>query len=223
MNAKKLAADKAVEYIKDGMTVGLGTGTTAFFAIQKIGEMVQQGLHIQAVASSLASTELAMKAGIPMVGMTEISGIDVTIDGADEVDVYCNLIKGGGGALTREKILVSNSRQLIIIVDETKLSQTLGRFPVAVELVPFGYNLALTHLEALGCKATIRQNENGFFKTDNGNWIADCRFPIINYPEKLNTDINTIPGVIESGLFRHQLVHSVIVGYEDGSVKVLQP
>jgi ribose 5-phosphate isomerase A len=223
MNAKKLAADKAVEYIKEGMTVGLGTGTTAFFAIQKIGEMVQQGLHIQAVASSLASTELAMKAGIPMVGMTEISGINVTIDGADEVDAYCNLIKGGGGALTREKILAFNSRQLVIIVDETKLSQTLGRFPVAVELVPFGYNLALTHLEALGCKATIRQNENGFFKTDNGNWVADCQFPIINHPEKLNTDINTIPGVIESGLFSHQLVHSVIVGYEDGSVKVLQP
>jgi ribose 5-phosphate isomerase A len=171
----------------------------------------------------LASTELAKQAGIPMVGMTEIGGIDVTIDGADEVDARCNLVKGGGGALTREKILAFNSRQLIIIVDETKLSQTLGRFPVAVEVVPFGYNLALTHLEALGCKAAIRQNENGFFKTDNGNWIADCRFPIINHPEKLNADINLIPGVVESGLFGHQLVHSVIVGYEDGSVKVLQP
>ena len=223
MNAKKLAADKAVEYVTDGMTVGLGTGTTAFFAIQKIGELVQQGLNIQAVASSLASTELAKQAGIPMVGMTEIGGIDVTIDGADEVDARCNLVKGGGGALTREKILAFNSRQLIIIVDEAKLSQTLGRFPVAVEVVPFGYNLALTHLEALGCKAAIRQNENGFFKTDNGNWIADCRFPIINHPEKLNADINLIPGVVESGLFSHQLVHSVIVGYEDGSVKVLQP
>ena len=223
MNAKKLAADKAVEYITDGMTVGLGTGTTAFFAIQKIGELVQQGLNVQAVASSLASTELAKQAGIPMVGMTEIGGIDVTIDGADEVDARCNLVKGGGGALTREKILAFNSRQLIIIVDETKLSQTLGRFPVAVEVVPFGYNLALTHLEALGCKAAIRQNEKGFFKTDKGHWIADCQFPIINHPEKLNADIHLIPGVVESGLFSHQLVHSVIVGYENGSVKVLQP
>ena len=221
MNAKKLAADKAVELVKDGMIVGLGTGSTAFFAIQKIGERIKDGLKIRAVASSLASTELARLAGIPLAGMTEISSIDITIDGADEVDEYCNLTKGGGGALTREKILAYNSKLFIVIVDESKLSRRLGKFPVAVEVVPFGYNLALLHLEKLGCKAVVRQKKDQFFKTDNGNWIVDCRFNEIRDPEALNTAINNIPGVIESGLFSNKLVHSVIVGHENGDVKIL--
>ena len=221
MNAKKLAADKAVELVKDGMIVGLGTGSTAFFAIQKIGERIKDGLKIRAVASSLASTELARLAGIPLAGMTEISSIDITIDGADEVDEYCNLTKGGGGALTREKILAYNSKLFIVIVDESKLSRRLGKFPVAVEVVPFGYNLALLHLEKLGCKAVVRQKKDQFFKTDNGNWIVDCRFNEIRDPEALNTAINNIPGVIESGLFSNKLVHSVIAGHENGEVKIL--
>jgi ribose 5-phosphate isomerase A len=221
MDAKKLAADKAVELVKDGMIVGLGTGSTAFFAIQKIGERIKEGLKIRAVASSLASTELARLAGIPLAGMTEINSIDVTIDGADEVDEYCNLTKGGGGALTREKILAYNSKVFIVIVDESKLSRRLGKFPVAVEVVPFGYNLALLHLEKLGCKAVVRQKKEQFFKTDNGNWIVDCRFNEIRDPEALNTAINNIPGVIESGLFSNKLVHSVIAGHENGEVKIL--
>ncbi len=223
MDAKKLAADKAVELVKDGMIVGLGTGSTAFFAIQKIGERIKEGLKIRAVASSLASAELARLAGIPLAGMTEISSIDVTIDGADEVDEYCNLTKGGGGALTREKILAYNSQLFIVIVDESKLSRRLGKFPVAVEVVPFGYNLALLHLEKLGCKAVVRQKKDQFFKTDNGNWIVDCRFNEINSPEALNTAINNIPGVIESGLFSNKLVCSVIAGHENGEVKILTP
>ncbi|MGZ3838499.1 MAG: ribose-5-phosphate isomerase RpiA [Flavisolibacter sp.] len=222
MNPKKLAAEKAVEYIRPGMTVGLGTGTTAFFAIEKIGEMVRQGLEIHAVASSLASTAQARKNGIPMVGMTEISHIDVTIDGADEVDERGNLIKGGGGALTREKILAYNSTQFIIIVDASKLSGKLQRFPVAVEVVPFGYNLALAHLQQLGCRANIRQQGEGFFKTDNGNWIVDCGFGMIEDPEYLNAAINLIPGVVESGLFSSKMVHTIIVGYPDGQVSVKQ-
>jgi len=222
MDAKQIAAYKAVEYIKDGMTIGLGTGSTAYFAIEKIGERVREGLKVKAVASSLASTELARQAGIPMVGMMEISSIDVTIDGADEVDEQLNLIKGGGGALTREKILAYNSQLFIVIVDESKLSKNLGRFPVAVEVVPFGYNLAVLQLEKLGCKATVRRHEDGLFKTDNGNWIVDCQFERIEDPEELNAAINIIPGVIESGLFSNKLVHAVVVGYKDGSVKVLK-
>ena len=221
MDAKKLAADKAVELVKDGMIVGLGTGSTAFFAIQKIGEKMKEGLKIRAVASSLASAELARLAGIPLAGMTEISSIDVTIDGADEVDEHCNLTKGGGGALTREKILAYNSKLFIVIVDESKLSRRLGKFPVAVEVVPFGYNLVLLHLEKLGCKAVVRQKKDQFFKTDNGNWIVDCRFNEIKNPETLNSAINSIPGVIESGLFSNKLVHAVIAGHENGEVKIL--
>lgn len=223
MNAKQLAAEKAVQYIQPGMTVGLGTGSTAFFAIEKIGEMVRQGLHIQAVASSLASTDQARHNGITMVGMTEIGHIDITIDGADEVDEKGNLIKGGGGALTREKILAYNSTQVIIIVDESKLSVSLQRFPVAVEVVPFGYNLALAHLQKLGCGASIRQKDGGFFKTDNGNWIVDCSFGKIEDPDYLNAAINLIPGVVESGLFSNKMVHKIIVGYPDGRVEEKQP
>jgi ribose 5-phosphate isomerase A len=222
MNAKKLAADKAVEFVKDNMIVGLGTGSTAFFAIQKIGERIKEGLKIRAVASSLASAELAKMAGIPLAGMTEIKSIDVTIDGADEVDEHFNVTKGGGGALTREKILAFNSKLFIVIVDESKLSKKLGRFPVAVEVVPFAYNLAILHLEKLGCKAVARQKNDQFFKTDNGNWIVDCQFKKIDNPEELNMAINIIPGVIESGLFPNKLIHSVIVGYEEGKAKILK-
>jgi ribose 5-phosphate isomerase A len=222
MNAKKLAADKAVEFVKDNMIVGLGTGSTAFFAIQKIGERIKEGLKIRAVASSLASAELAKMAGIPLAGMTEIKSIDVTIDGADEVDEHFNVTKGGGGALTREKILAFNSKLFIVIVDESKLSKKLGRFPVAVEVVPFAYNLAILHLEKLGCKAVARQKNDQFFKTDNGNWIVDCQFKKIDNPEELNMAINIIPGVIESGLFPNKLIHSVIVGYDEGKAKILK-
>lgn len=222
MNAKKLAAEKAVEAVKNGMIIGLGTGSTAFFAIQKIGERVKEGLKIQAVSSSLATAELASQAGIPLIGMTEVNSIDLTIDGADEVDGHFNLTKGGGGALTREKILAYNSKQFIVIVDESKLSKTLGRFPVAIEVVPFGYNLVIPHLESLGCTATIRKKNEQFFKTDNGNWIIDCRFGDIRNPGELNETIHAIPGVIETGLFPHQLIHGVIVGYCDGTVSVLK-
>jgi ribose 5-phosphate isomerase A len=221
MNAKKLAAHKAVELIQDGMIVGLGTGSTAFFAIERIGEKVREGLQIRAVSSSLGSAELARQFEIPMVGMTEIRWIDIYIDGADEVDAKHNLTKGGGGALTREKILAFNSRKFAVIVDSSKLVNTLGRFPVAVEVIPFGYNLAMQQLEKLGCTPVLRQNQDGFFKTDNGNWIVDCRFDDINNPEALNLAINAIPGVIESGLFPNRLVHLVIVGYNSGKVDTM--
>lgn len=222
MNAKKLAAEKAVESVENGMIVGLGTGSTAFFAIQKIGERVKEGLKIHAVSSSLATAEQANHAGIPMIGMTEINSIDLTIDGADEVDEHLNLTKGGGGALTREKILAYNSKIFMVVVDESKLSKKLGKFPVAVEVVPFGYNLVLPHLESLGCRAMVRKKDDQFFRTDNGNWIIDCSFGVIHHPGELNETINAIPGVVETGLFPHQLIHSVIVGYSDGSVSVLK-
>ena len=133
MNAKQLAALKAVEYIKEDTIVGLGTGTTAFYAIQKLGELVKAGMHVRAVCSSLASAKQAIESGIPLAGMTEISSVDIYIDGADEVDDHFNLVKGGGGALTREKILAFNSQLFIVIIDDSKLSAKLGRFPVAVE------------------------------------------------------------------------------------------
>jgi ribose 5-phosphate isomerase A len=222
MNPKQLAALKAVEYIKEDTIVGLGTGTTAFYAIQKLGAMVKEGLRVRAVCSSLASTKQAIEVGIPLAGMTEINSVDIYIDGADEVDDQFNLIKGGGGALTREKILAFNSQLFIVIIDDSKLSAKLGRFPVAVETIPFGYNLAIPHLEALGCKATVRQLGDNFYKTDNGNWIIDCQFQTISDPYTLEKELHTIPGVVECGLFPNSWVDILISGNENGAVRTLK-
>lgn len=221
MNAKKIAAERAVEEIKDGMIVGLGTGSTAYWAIQKIGEKVQQGLQIQAVATSTKSEEQARQLHIPIVSFSDITHIDITIDGADEVDENKNLIKGGGGALLREKIIASNSRQLYIVVDESKLVQRLGHFRLPVEIIPFAHELTLKKIQALGGNPIIRNISGKDFITDNGNLIADCNFYPIKDPATLNMQLHLIPGVVETGLFLHAMVHAVIVGYEKGDAKPL--
>lgn len=215
MNPKKRAAEKAVEYIHDGMIVGLGTGSTAYYAIQKIGERVRTGLQIKAVASSKRSEELAKQFGVTLVPFDEIDSIDVTIDGADEVDMNNNLIKGGGGALLREKILASHSKMFVVIIDESKLVGRLGRFPVPVEIVPFASNLTVKHLSALDCEPRIRRDADKVYITDNGNMIADCFFEFIDDPTILNDRINSIPGVVENGLFSHTMVDVVVVGTEE--------
>src|SRR5689334_18245685 len=157
-NPKQLAAEKAVELVRDGMIVGLGTGSTAFFAIQAIGRKVKEGMKLTALGSSIASENLGREAGISMVDFTTVATIDLTIDGADEVDENRFLMKGGGGALTREKILASNSKKFVVIVDESKLVEQLGRFPLPVEVTPFGHNFTIRKLEMLGCRAALRHN-----------------------------------------------------------------
>lgn len=221
MDAKRLAAEKAVTYITDGMVVGLGTGSTAYWAIQKIGERVRGGLNIKAVASSKKSEDLAKEAGISIVPFSTISSIDVTVDGADEVDKNHNLIKGGGGALVREKILASNSQKFIVVVDESKLVTQLGKFPLPVEVLPFAVNLVIDKLKGLGCLPVIRQASGHDYITDNGNLIADCHFQKIEDPAALNTQINLLPGVVDCGLFVGVMVHAVIVGYTNGRVMEL--
>lgn len=220
MDAKKIAAERAVDYILDGMTVGLGTGSTAYWAIEKIGEKVQEGLDIKAIATSERSEEQAKKLGIKMISFSEIDKIDITIDGADEVDKSLNLIKGGGGALLREKIVAAASRQLIIVVDESKLVDCLGAFPLPVEIVRFGYEATVRNLQGLGCKAVLRKNGNGAYITDNGNYIVDCHFNSIDNPSELNYRINMIPGVVDNGLFIN-MAGRVIVGYNNGEIKEL--
>lgn len=220
MDAKKIAAERAVEEIRDGMTVGLGTGSTAYWAIEKIGEKVRRGLQIQAVATSAKSEGQARKLHIPIVPFSDINYIDITIDGADEVDENKNLIKGGGGALLREKIIASNSKQLYIVVDESKLVQHLGRFRLPVEIVPFAHELTLKKIQALGEQPIIRNISGKDFITDNGNLIADCNFYPIYDPSALNLQLHLIPGVVETGLFLHTMVHSVIIGYKDGQVVI---
>lgn len=221
MNSKQLAANKAVSFIKSGMTVGLGTGSTAYWAIEMIGEKVKKNeLQIKAIATSKGSEEQARSLDIPIVSFAEIDEIDITIDGADETDEQLNLIKGGGGALLREKIVASNSKQLIIIVDEKKLVKHLGKFSLPVETVLFGWEKVFQKLQSLGSIPKLRVKNNQPYITDNGNYIIDCAFGEILNPAALHGKINAIVGVVENGLFI-DLASKVIAGFENGDVKTL--
>ncbi|ASR48044.1 ribose-5-phosphate isomerase RpiA [Paenibacillus kribbensis] len=219
MNLKQKAAEKAVEAIQDGMKVGLGTGSTAYWAIQKIGERVAQGLHIQAVATSQASEDLARELGIPIIPFDQIGRLDVTIDGADEVNEQLVLVKGGGGALLREKIVESNSDRLIIIVDESKDVKVLGTFPLPVEVVPFASEWTLEALRQTGCQAEWRIQDGERYLTDNGNYIADCRYGTIENPQELEIRLNQIPGVVENGLFIN-MADQVIIARANGQIDI---
>lgn len=202
------------------MTVGLGTGSTVYYSIQAIGRRVADGLSIQAVATSVRSEMLAKELGIPMIPFSEVEDIDMTIDGADEVDPEWNLIKGGGGALLREKIVADASKRLIIVVDESKLVQRLGRFPLPVEVVPFGFELTQRKLRQLGCEPKLRMSDSQIYMTDNENYMMDCEFGSIAQPGRLSETLHRIPGVVEHGLFVG-MAAQVIVGRFDGTAYTL--
>ncbi|WP_405176729.1 ribose-5-phosphate isomerase RpiA [Paenibacillus sp. FSL H8-0261] len=221
MNVKQLAAEKAVEYVEDGMKVGLGTGSTAYWAIRKLGERVSEGLKITAVATSSASEEQARELGIPLVAFCDIDSLDLTIDGADELDSSLQLIKGGGGALLREKIVASNSTRMIVIADEGKVVNTLGKFPLPVEIVPFAWEWTVAELAKLGCQPELRGSGEELYKTDNGNYIADCRFEAIEAAPKLALTIQNIPGVVDHGLFIG-IAAMAIVGKLDGTIEIIE-
>ncbi|MDQ3277462.1 MAG: ribose-5-phosphate isomerase RpiA [Bacteroidota bacterium] len=218
---KRLAAEKAVEYVKNNMVVGLGTGSTAYWAIQAIGEKVRQGLIIRAVCTSSATEKLAKDLQIPLVTFSATPQLDLAIDGADEIDQQKALIKGGGGALLREKIVAYNSQQFLVIADESKLSEKLGRFPLPVEVLPFGVEMTLQHLQAICKNAAIRMKNDSPYLTDNGNNIIDCQIETIPDPEAAQIAIKAIPGVLETGLFYALKNCRVIIGYEDGRVEIL--
>lgn len=221
MDSKKIAAEKAASYARDGMVVGLGTGSTVYFAIHKLGEMVKDGLQIRTVSSSVQSEKIALDLNIPNTSFEEISKIDLYIDGADEVDANHFLIKGGGGALLREKILAFNSSRYVVVVDESKLVSQLGKFPLPVEIVPFAASLTIQHLIDLGATVTIRQKDGENYITDNGNLIADCCFLAIPDPAALNLYLHQVPGVVETGIFLNSVVSEVLVGKKDGTVEML--
>lgn len=205
-----------MQYIEDGMVVGLGTGSTVDFAIRKIGEMVKTGLKIEGVPTSLKTKRLAAELKIPLIELDDHTEIDITIDGADEVDSNLNLIKGGGGALTREKIIAFYSKKVIIIVDETKIVKGLGcDCSLPVEITRFGWSATKKTLEGLGCTADLRRIMEEAFITDNQNYIIDCDFGKIADPEVLEKEINNTPGVLENGLFIG-LADEVIVGSKQG-------
>ncbi len=218
---KEIAARKAVEQVLDGMVVGLGTGSSSNFAIQALGERVAEGLSIVAVPTSEASARLAEQLGLDLQSLEDNPVIDLTIDGADEVDPQLELIKGLGGALLREKIVASASTREIIIVDPTKLVDQLGtRSPLPVEVVPFGWAPVRLQLIEVAAGVELRQTAAGeTFVTDNGNFILDCRFEGIEDPAALEQRINAISGVVENGLFVG-LADTVIIARDNGSCDV---
>ncbi|ALC92860.1 ribose 5-phosphate isomerase [Bacillus sp. FJAT-18017] len=183
------------------MIVGLGTGSTVFYTIKKLGQLVNEGLSIKAVPTSIQTERLAREVGITLVDFTEIEEFDLVIDGADEVDENLDLIKGGGGALLREKVIAYAAREFIVVADSSKLVNRLGAFKLPVEVVPFGMELTEKHLKALGGLPRLRTSSGTPFKTDNGNFIFDCDFGLIENVKELEYKINMIPGVVENGLF----------------------
>ncbi|MDF2662468.1 MAG: rpiA, partial [Paenibacillus sp.] len=173
MESKKIAGERAVDYVRDGMIVGLGTGSTVYWTLSRLGEKIKQGLSVQAVATSVQTESLAKEFGIALIPFSKVESIDLTIDGADEVDPEWNLVKGGGGALLREKIVADASKRLIIVADESKLVRHLGKFPLPVEVVKFGFEWTMRRLSGLGCSVKPRLSGDNPFVTDNGNFIVD--------------------------------------------------
>ncbi len=217
---KKRAGEYAAKYIKDGQVVGLGTGSTVKYTILELGRMVKEGIDIIGIPTSKATEQLAESVGIKLGSIDEYQEIDITVDGADEVDPNLNLIKGGGGALLREKIIAHASKYEVIVVDESKVKKVLGEFPLPIEIVRFGYRRTMNVLSSLGCGPSLRMQDKAPFITDNGNYIVDCKFNRIENPKILEEKIDKIPGVVEIGLFI-DMANEVVVGKKEG-VKIMR-
>jgi ribose 5-phosphate isomerase A len=217
---KEAAARASLRFVRDGDVVGLGTGSTATYAVHFLGERVQAGLKIRGISTSIHTQELAAKLGIPLTTLDEVQQIDVTIDGADEVDPELRLIKGGGGALLREKIVASATREVVIIADSSKQVAVLGRFPVPVEVIKFAEALVAGKIAELGAAVKTRVDSSGKkYITDEGNHILDCNFGQIPDPPTLADKLEAIPGVVEHGLFIG-MASVVLIGKGDQVVEL---
>ncbi|WP_305033866.1 ribose-5-phosphate isomerase RpiA [Ammoniphilus sp. YIM 78166] len=217
---KKAVGEKAVEYIQDGMTIGLGSGSTVYWMLKKLGELVEKGFRVRGVPSSLRTEGWAKDFGISLVYFSEVTRLDLAIDGADEVDPQFNLIKGGGGSLLREKLVDAAADQLIIVVDDRKLVQTLGSFPLPVEVVSFGWETTAKRIQELHGNPQLRRRDGEIFVTNNGNYILDCSFSSILDPAALHQQLKLLLGVVETGLFIN-MTDIVIVGEENG-IRILE-
>jgi ribose 5-phosphate isomerase A len=228
--AKFAAARRAADFVEEGMKVGLGTGSTAAWLLRLLGERVREdGLRFTGVPTSARTAELARAEGIALVGLDEAGWLDLTIDGADEVDVRLNLIKGGGGALLQEKIVATASDRMVVIADAAKRVETLGAFPLPVEIVPFGWaqtkmlvEEALVGLDVLGRATTLRMDGAHPFVTDEGHHILDLHLKRIGNPRQLSLVLNQVPGVVENGLFL-DICDILVLGHGDGRVEVHDP
>lgn len=217
---KKAAGEKAAEYVQDGMVIGLGTGTTAWYFIKKLGELVSDGLFIKAVTTSNATEKLASGLHIPMFSVDEVAGIDLLVDGVDEIDGSFNAIKGGGGALFREKLIAKISKRIIWILDDSKYTDALGGFPLPVEVLPFGYTHTIKKLTRMSLNPTLRLIDEVPFVTDNGNYIINLHLEKPINPEDLTRKLDSVTGALEHGLFLN-MCERIIIGKNEG-VDILQ-
>lgn len=221
MNAKQAAGYRAAEFVEDGMVIGLGTGSTAFYVIEKIGQRVAEGLKVSAIATSKASEELARKNNIPLIEAADVTELDLAIDGADEFDPSLALIKGGGGALLREKLVAINSKRFIVIAGADKRVAHLGKFKLPIEIIPFTYEWTLNQLrKKYDVPFEMRMNNDELYVTDNGNYIVDASFEKIESPSTLSEELKAMVGVVDHGLFV-DIAELVIVGYDDGSTEIV--
>ena len=224
--AKKAAGAKAATFVRDGMHVGLGTGSTTAHALRELGRRIrEEGLRIVGTPTSFAAEMLARQQGIPLASLDQIEVLDIALDGADEVDPAFNLIKGRGGAQTREKVVESLAAEFVVLVDGSKMVERLGtRFPVPVEILPMARTPVERAIRQLGGDPVLRMGErkDGPVVTDQGLWILDCRFDGIDDPAGLDQAIKLLPGVLDHGLFIGMATR-ILVGREDGSVRELPP
>jgi ribose 5-phosphate isomerase A len=224
---KRAAAEAALEYVKSGMKLGLGTGSTAEHFVRQLALRVNAGMKVTTVATSERTATLARELGITVSDLGVVRHLDLTVDGADEIGPGLSLIKGGGGALLREKIVATASDRMIVIADAAKVVDTLGRFPLPVEIVPFAYQVTMERIADAAARCGCSQNlmrlrggEGHAFKTDSGNFIADCAAETIPDPERLAHLLNEIPGVVDHGLFI-SIASLALVG-TSGGVKILE-
>ena len=217
---KQAAAREAVRLVEPGSIVGLGSGSTATYAIRFLAERVRQGLEITAIPTSLKTKQLAEQLGIPLTTLEEHHQIDIDIDGADEIDPHLNLIKGGGGALLREKIIASAAQRFVVVAESAKLVPCLGKFPLPVEVIAFAQPIVKTRIEALGAQVSLRQYAYGNpYVTDEGHHILDCTFGRIEDPPALARKLHEIPGVVEHGLFIG-MAELALVGKDGGVIPI---
>lgn len=219
---KRAAAWAAVEEVRSGMLIGLGTGSTAAHAVRRLGDLLREGLPIRAVATSVATESLARAMGIPVLDFARIDAVDLAIDGADEIDDRMFAIKGAGGAMLREKVVAASARRMIVIADASKRSAAIGRAPVPVEILPFAQTFVRAQLDRLGAQTALRLTDGEPFRTDQDNLVVDCDFAVLPDPAGIAARITEIPGVLGHGLFLTE-VDSAYIGSESGIIRLDRP
>jgi len=218
---KQLVAKQAAQLVQNNMTVGIGSGSTIYWLIMELGKRVKKGLFFRAIPTSKQTAALAAQQNIPLCELNDIDRIDLTIDGADEIDLQLQLIKGGGGALLQEKMVAAASRELLILADQSKLVPQLGKFPLPLEVIPFGWKQVQRHIrETYQIESTLRMHDAQPFVSDHGHYVLDCPFERIEQPDILTFELNAIPGVVDNGLFVN-MADLALIGYPDGKTETM--